>query len=184
MGSSQRESLFAQIDYWSLSIRVWDGGRPLIDIYQNLIHEILHWCGQDAHIKMLKDNDNHDELDLLATVLTDVLVRNGWLVLESDGDAEEKTETKATETWPIVTKPDQFVLTHVDIAQLRLLAIAGVQDEALISKESRETLIEHGLAQRNPTTGKTFITLSGTDYLLSLDTKGKRSGTPPLKRGA
>lgn len=38
-------------------------------------------------MEMLENKDNHDDLDVLAVVLVDCMVRNGWLVIE-EGEAE------------------------------------------------------------------------------------------------
>lgn len=76
-----REVNLGQIDYWSRTIRVLDNGRSIGDIWQTLIHEILHAIGSELHLK-INDERNHDELDIIAVVLTDVLFRNGILFPE------------------------------------------------------------------------------------------------------
>ena len=75
----KRESLWGQIDYWTRTIRVYDNGRPDEDIFQTLLHEILHAIDSQLHLKIMKEDNGHDNIDLIALALTDVLFRNGWL---------------------------------------------------------------------------------------------------------
>lgn len=88
----KRESLWGQIDYWTRTIRVYDNGRSVEDIWDTLLHEIIHGLAQELHLYALKDEDNHDELDVLALGLRDVLFRNGWLAVEDMRPAEEQDE--------------------------------------------------------------------------------------------
>lgn len=75
----RRTSLWGQIDYWTRTIRVLDGGRTAEDILQTLVHEILHGVASELHLKCLDANEHHDELDILALALADIMTRNGWL---------------------------------------------------------------------------------------------------------
>lgn len=75
---SGRESLWGSIDYWDRIIRVYDNNRNIEDIWQIIFHEILH--GIANALKLSLDNkDKHDELDILALALTDILFRNEWI---------------------------------------------------------------------------------------------------------
>lgn len=80
----RRESLWGQVDYWTRSIRLWDGDNTPEDLLQALLHEVLHIVEQELHFKVLISSNEraHDEIDLIALVLTDVLTRNGWLRIE------------------------------------------------------------------------------------------------------
>lgn len=78
----KRESLWGQIDYWTCTIRIYKNNLPLIEIWKNIFHEMLHGLGQDGNITMLKNKDNHSELNFLAGALVDTLVRNGWMNVE------------------------------------------------------------------------------------------------------
>ncbi len=78
----KRTSAWGQIDYWTRTIRVYDHGRPNEDIWQTILHEVIHGIAEQLHIKILTDDANHDQLDILALALTDVLFRNGWLQVE------------------------------------------------------------------------------------------------------
>lgn len=75
----KRESLWGQCDYWTRTIRVYDNARPIEDIWQTLLHELLHAMAEGLHLKTLSDKANHDELDVPALALTDMLIRNDWL---------------------------------------------------------------------------------------------------------
>lgn len=74
-----RESLWGQIDFWTRTIRVYDNGRPVEDLWQVILHELLHGLVEMAKIEALAGEENHDDLDLLARMLGDTLFRNGWI---------------------------------------------------------------------------------------------------------
>lgn len=76
----KRQSLWGQIDYWTRTIRVYHNGRPPQDVWQTLMHELIHAIVSSLHMSALKDNE--DEVDLLALALVDVLVRNHWMHIE------------------------------------------------------------------------------------------------------
>jgi len=78
----KRKSLWGQIDYWTNTIRVYDNGRSIEDVWQTIMHEVLHGIADRLHLNSLDNDDNHDELDILSLALVDVFVRNGWLKLE------------------------------------------------------------------------------------------------------
>jgi hypothetical protein len=75
---NKREPLWGQIDYWTRTIRIYDNNRPQEDIWQTLMHEVLHGISEALNMK-LNEDDMHDELDLLAIAITDVFFRNGWI---------------------------------------------------------------------------------------------------------
>lgn len=88
-----RETLFGQIDFWTRSIRVHDNGRDIEDIWQILIHEVLHGIAEALNLK-LNDEEMHDELDSLATAIGDTLIRNNLLNLSPND--KKKPEIKTT----------------------------------------------------------------------------------------
>jgi len=80
----KRESLWGQVDYWTRTIRVYDNGRNIEDIWHSIFHEMLHIFGQQLKLDIFdrgddKDEGKHDELDICALALVDTLKRNGLL---------------------------------------------------------------------------------------------------------
>lgn len=76
----KRSSLFGQVDFWTRTIRIYDNGtRPEEDVWQTVFHEVLHCVANQLKLKTLENETSHDELDVLALALTDVLFRNGWM---------------------------------------------------------------------------------------------------------
>lgn len=74
----KRESLWGQIDYWTRTIRIYEGIKPASDIWHSIMHEVLHGICHDLNL-VLEKKEHHDDLDVLALALTDVLFRNGWM---------------------------------------------------------------------------------------------------------
>lgn len=74
----KREALWGQIDYWTRTIRVYKNKRPYEDVWQTIMHEVLHGIANALKMR-LNNNDMHDELDLLALAIADVLFRNDWM---------------------------------------------------------------------------------------------------------
>jgi len=85
----KRESLWGQIDYWTRTIRIYDHGRSEEDVWETILHEVLHGIANALHLKCLKDEKNHDELDLLSLALTDVLFRNKWFKKEQTDESHQ-----------------------------------------------------------------------------------------------
>ena len=75
----KRESLWGQIDYWTRTIRVYDNGRTVEDLWHTIFHEVLHGIVEALKLKGL--SDDNDQIDLIALALTDVLFRNDWIKL-------------------------------------------------------------------------------------------------------
>lgn len=75
----KRASLWGQVDLWTRTIRIYDNGRPAEDVWQTIFHEIFHCIADELKLKALAKDENHDELDVLALAMTDVLFRNGWM---------------------------------------------------------------------------------------------------------
>lgn len=74
-----RKSLWGQIDFWTRTIRVYDKDRSKEDVWETILHEVLH--GLDEHLKLnlFEDDDGHDALGVLALALADTFFRNGWM---------------------------------------------------------------------------------------------------------
>ena len=77
----KRSSLWGQIDYWTRTIRVYAANRTDEDIWQTIIHEVLHGIAESLHLKNLQGDQNHDSLDILALAIADVMFRNNWMPL-------------------------------------------------------------------------------------------------------
>lgn len=72
----QRQSLWGQIDFWTRTIRIYENGRQVTDLWQSLMHEIIHGISQQLKIEVLNGDANEKYVDLLATGLVDTLFRN------------------------------------------------------------------------------------------------------------
>jgi hypothetical protein len=75
----KRDSLWGQIDYWTRTIRIYDHQRTVEDLWETVMHEVLHGIAYALKLKMLSDEANHDELGILSVALMDTLFRNGWV---------------------------------------------------------------------------------------------------------
>jgi len=84
----KRDSLWGQIDYWTRTIRIYDNGRPQEDVWQTLMHEVLHGISDALKLK-LNNEDMHDELDILSLAIMDVFFRNGWIKNEAENKCAE-----------------------------------------------------------------------------------------------
>lgn len=73
----KREAKWGEIDFWTRSIRIYKGERPLEDIWGTIWHEILHAISETLHLKNV--DDENDTVDLLSTAIADLLFRNDWL---------------------------------------------------------------------------------------------------------
>lgn len=80
----KREALWGQCDYWTRTIRVYKNDRPIEDIFQTVVHEVLHAIAEALHLESLTNNANHDDLDVLALALTDVMFRNEWVDISGE----------------------------------------------------------------------------------------------------
>lgn len=80
----KRQSLWGQTDFWTRTIRIYDGSnRPIEDIWHTIFHEVIHGISEALHLKNLTKDENHDELDLLALAINDILFRNDWIKFPS-----------------------------------------------------------------------------------------------------
>jgi hypothetical protein len=78
----KRESLWGQVDFWTCTIRVFDSNRDTIDIFETIVHEMLHAISFDLKIKDSNNKliyTNEDIISLLAMGLADTFTRNGWV---------------------------------------------------------------------------------------------------------
>lgn len=82
----KRESLWGQVDYWTRTIRIYDNGRSDEDVWQIILHEVLHVIAEGLKLKALSNEKNHDELDILALALTDTIFRNQWFSIKKGSE--------------------------------------------------------------------------------------------------
>lgn len=77
----KRKSLRGQIDYWTRTIRIYDCGLAASDVWETIIHEVIHGIVVEMGIESLdkEGNDVERDLDRLSVGLTDTFIRNGWL---------------------------------------------------------------------------------------------------------
>ena len=82
----KRESLWGQVDYWTRTIRVYRNERTLGDIWETLIHEILHAIDSELELELFsnKDKEKHKNCGRIGIALADVLLRNNWLKIENE----------------------------------------------------------------------------------------------------
>ena len=85
----KRKSLWGQIDYWTRSIRIYDNGRNPEDVFETILHELLHAIGDALKLSILAEDKNHDQLDVLALALTDLMTRNNWIKLKEQNNENE-----------------------------------------------------------------------------------------------
>jgi len=78
---SKRTALWGQTDFWSRTIRIYDNGKPLEEIWQTILHEVIHGIASTLHIDD-KVGDEDNLVDLLATGIIDTFIRNKWILLE------------------------------------------------------------------------------------------------------
>ena len=77
----KRESLWGQVDFWTRTIRIYKNGRPEVNIWETLFHEIIHAIAEALRIKVNGSllRTDEDATELLALALTDTLFRNEWM---------------------------------------------------------------------------------------------------------
>lgn len=87
----KRSACWGQTDFWTRTIRVYDNGRPIEDIFQTVLHEVLHGISEALKLELRKEA-RHEELDLIALALTDVFFRNGWILLDQSAVSKKTGE--------------------------------------------------------------------------------------------
>lgn len=78
----KRESLWGQIDYWTRTIRIYDRDRALSDLWETIIHEVIHGVATEMGIGSLDPKNNNaaeKDMERLSVGLADTFIRNGWL---------------------------------------------------------------------------------------------------------
>jgi hypothetical protein len=85
----RRHSCFGSIDTWDHTIRVYDDGTSIEEIWDTLLHEVLHAIGDALKLDILdkgtgEDTRKHEELGILALALSDTLIRNNLLKIDTE----------------------------------------------------------------------------------------------------
>ncbi len=77
----KRRSLWGEVDLWTRTIRVYDNGRTVADLWETILHEVIHALSEELHIPGLHGDchEKEEAVDLLGLALADTLLRNGWL---------------------------------------------------------------------------------------------------------
>lgn len=73
---------YGELNYWERKIRLLDNKVKKEDdnfVFRNFMHEALHVLADALNISCLEGEENHSDLDTLATGLADMLVRNNML---------------------------------------------------------------------------------------------------------
>ena len=79
----KRGLFLGSADVKNQEIRVYDGG-PIEYTWQSIFHETLHIMGELTKLQCLSIDSQrkHDELDCLANIMADTLIRNNLLRIE------------------------------------------------------------------------------------------------------
>lgn len=85
----RRESLWGQIDLWTRTIRVYDNRRSIEDLWETILHEVLHGIVIELNIKALDGDSHEDDIDILALALMNVMFSNRWLREEIMNESEK-----------------------------------------------------------------------------------------------
>jgi hypothetical protein len=88
--NNRETNTVGEIDLVEKKIRIYDNGQPVQAVWQVLIHEVLHCIGCSNSLEILNveydstitKERKHNELDSLATALTDFLFRNNLIKTE------------------------------------------------------------------------------------------------------
>lgn len=79
----KRRSLWGQIDFWTRTIRVFSDKREKFDLWQTLLHEIIHGIISSLSLEKfiktdtdVEDTTEEDLVDLLSLGILNVLVEN------------------------------------------------------------------------------------------------------------
>jgi hypothetical protein len=74
--NNRTTSVIGEIDYVDKIISIYDNGRSTNDIWETIMHEVIHGIAESLHIKPLTGEESEDYVDLLGLALNDFLFRN------------------------------------------------------------------------------------------------------------
>ena len=75
-----RTSYWGTFDPWATTITVYRGDRKTFDVWETILHEIIHALTSLLH--MDGDVTDEDNVDLLAMGILDTFARNGWITVQ------------------------------------------------------------------------------------------------------
>ena len=90
----KRQSCWGQIDYWTRSIRVFERDLSDEDVWETIVHEVIHGLAEALALTQMKKDENHEELGLLALGLTDTFFRNGWITFDDSEGKHAQNRTR------------------------------------------------------------------------------------------
>ena len=80
--TQKRVALWGYMDPWIRTIRVYKRDRSFQDIFQTLMHEVIHAIAEQLSLNVLDEEDNHPVIDQLAVALSDFLFRNKLITFQ------------------------------------------------------------------------------------------------------
>ena len=96
VGPDSYELLWGYIDHMAREISIYDN-ENLEDIFETLLHELMHGIGAILGIPALDGGTEESEslVNLLAISISDLLIRNNWISLEENPIKEEEEPSDA-----------------------------------------------------------------------------------------
>lgn len=82
----KRKSLWGQIDFWTHTIRIYDNNSSIQEVWDSIIHEVIHGIAEELKLKKLTkdDEESEDTVALLAMGLADTLFRNDLIKFKKE----------------------------------------------------------------------------------------------------
>lgn len=74
------EDEYGRVSFTSRIITIHDQGDNMVN-WQTFMHELMHVFSSHFKLDLDTDDDKHDNMDTLACVLIDTMVRNKWVRL-------------------------------------------------------------------------------------------------------
>ena len=73
------EYMRGRVDHLERKIKVYRDERSNQDVFQTILHEVLHIIGEELMIDELINENKEKNIQLIAIALSDMLIRNGML---------------------------------------------------------------------------------------------------------
>lgn len=98
--STEEEYLSGQVSYRDREIRILDGGSGMGDIWSTMWHEILHALLYEGKMRHLFNSKRgHEDLDFLAQLISDTVIRNKLRFDDSSSDFERIFRDYSARKW-------------------------------------------------------------------------------------